>query len=439
MIQNWKFQRGDIFFTRFDNAIGSEQSGNRPAVVLQNDVGNFYSPTLIVATLTSKSAKKYTQPTHCLLVNDFLSVPSIVQAEQIFTIDKSRVLKFLGHLTPEEMNRVDDAVRASLALNPMGSIQRLPPIIRSTAAYAPPEVVDGKPPLYPYTPIKSSFEDAGSVEDMMLYTELEAAVHAMIQRLEYSFTFNPSLLTIPKRKQQVAEILKEAETYIWRMLYQIFQKAEANDLVRRNPVRLAEKMRASGTAKRKEAFTTAEVAHLMKVLPDDRMGLSIRLLLGTGMRMQELLALEPQFIEEDGSVIHIRQAVKVVKGTVSIGSPKSKDSIRDIPVPLNVRPCAIKLRDTTDQFIWESPKTGLPCNPTHFRDVFRKSLEEAGDVRLLTPHSCRHTYVSQMQALGVDIQSIVGHADTEMTEHYLHVQESIRQSAIQLFSEAFSA
>ena len=226
------------------------------------------------------------------------------------------------------------------------------------------------------------------------------------------------------------------------MLYQIFQKAEANDLVRRNPVRLAEKMRATGTAKRKEAFTTAEVAHLMKVLPDDRMGLSIRLLLGTGMRMQELLALEPQFIEEDGSVIHIRQAVKVVKGTVSIGSPKSKDSIRDIPVPLNIRPCAIKLRDTTDQFIWESPKTGLPCNPTHFRDVFRKSLEEAGDVRLLTPHSCRHTYVSQMQALGVDIQtiqSIVGHADTEMTEHYLHVQESIRQSAIQLFSEAFSA
>ena len=142
---------------------------------------------------------------------------AIVQAEQIFTVDKSRVLKYLGHLTPEEMNRVDDAVRASLALNPMGSIQRLPPIIRSTVAYAPPEVVDGKPPIYPYTPIKSSFEDAGSVEDMMLYTELEAAVHAMIQRLEYSFTFNPSLLTIPKRKQQVAEILKEAETYIWRI------------------------------------------------------------------------------------------------------------------------------------------------------------------------------------------------------------------------------
>ena len=83
------------------------------------------------------------------LLDCLAHLPSIVQAEQIFTVDKSRVLKFLGHLTPEEMNRVDDAVRASLALNPMGSIQRLPPIIRSTAAYAPPEVVNGKPPLYP--------------------------------------------------------------------------------------------------------------------------------------------------------------------------------------------------------------------------------------------------------------------------------------------------
>ena len=217
MTQNWKFQRGDIYFTRFDSSTGCEQSGNRPAVVLQNDVGNFYSPTLIVATLTSKITKKSSQPTHCLLENPILSRPSIVQAEQIFTIDKSRVLKFIGHLTPEEMSQVDDAVRTSLALNPMGSIQKLTPIIRSKAAYAPPEAVDGKPPVYPYTPIKSSFEGVGSVEEMMLYTELQSAVHAMIQRLEYSFTFNPCLLISPKRKQQVTEILEEAEKYIWRI------------------------------------------------------------------------------------------------------------------------------------------------------------------------------------------------------------------------------
>ena len=161
-----KFQRGDIYFVRLDNRTGSEQSGTRPAVILQNDVGNSCSPTLIVATLTSKTEKKATQPTHCLVEPEGLE-PSIVQAEQIFTIDKSRVKRFVGHLTPEEMGRVDDAVKISLALNPMGSIQKLKPIIRSTAAYAPPEVVDGKPPVYPYTPIKSDFEDAGTVEEML--------------------------------------------------------------------------------------------------------------------------------------------------------------------------------------------------------------------------------------------------------------------------------
>ena len=205
MESNWKFQRGDIYFVKLEAGVGSEQNGARPVVILQNDVGNIYSPTLIVAALTSKTDKKVTQATHCQVEEDGLK-PSIVQAEQIFTIDKSRVLKF-----------VDDAVKISLALNPMGSIQKLKPIIRSQAAYAPPEVVDGKPPIYPYTPIKSSFEDAGSVEEMMMYTELQSAVHAMIQRLEYSFTFNPTLLTIPKRKQQVAEILEEAEKYIWRI------------------------------------------------------------------------------------------------------------------------------------------------------------------------------------------------------------------------------
>lgn len=215
-----KFQRGDIYFVRLDNRTGSEQSGTRPAVILQNDVGNSCSPTLIVATLTSKTEKKAAQPTHCLVELEGLE-PSIVQAEQIFTIDKSRVKRFVGHLTPEEMGRVDDAVKISLALNPMGSIQKLKPIIRSTVAYAPPEVVDGKPPVYPYTPIKSDFEDAGTVEEMMLYTELQSAVHAMIQRLEYSFTFNPSLLTSPKRKKQVTEILTEAEKYIWRIKEEI--------------------------------------------------------------------------------------------------------------------------------------------------------------------------------------------------------------------------
>lgn len=225
------------------------------------------------------------------------------------------------------------------------------------------------------------------------------------------------------------------------MMYQIMNKAEANDLVRKNPVRFADKMRHNEPIKRKEAFTAEEVAVLLAQLPEDRIGYSIRLLLGTGMRTQELLALEPRHIELDGSVIHIRQAINMEKGTAVVGTPKSRDSYRDIPVPVNLRYCAIALRTTNKKYIWEAGKLDQPCNPSHFRNQFRKALEAIPEVRVLTPHSCRHTYVSQMQALGVDlatIQSIVGHADVDMTQHYLHVQESIRQEAITKFSDAFS-
>lgn len=224
------------------------------------------------------------------------------------------------------------------------------------------------------------------------------------------------------------------------MLYQIFHKAEANDLVRKNPVRFADKMRSTGPRQRKEAFTAEEVRLLMTQLPKDKMGISIRLMLGTGMRTQELLALEPRHIEEDGSVIHIRQAVNLVKGSVHVGVPKSRDSYRDIPVPSNLWWCAKELRNVDTKYIWEKRKRDTPCNPSNFRDEFKEAIAQIEGVRVLTPHSCRHTYVSQMQALGVDlatIQSIVGHADVDMTEHYLHVQAGIRQEAIKKFANAF--
>ena len=130
------------------------------------------------------------------------------------------------------------------------------------------------------------------------------------------------------------------------------------------------------------------------------------------------------------------------KGTATLGTPKSFDSYRSIPVPENLRCYAKLLRETPDKFIWESPrKPGMPCNPSTFRTQFQKAVKGVEGVRVLTPHSCRHTYVSQMQMLGVDlatIQSIVGHADVDMTKHYLHVQEPVKLAAIEKFSSAFS-
>ena len=224
------------------------------------------------------------------------------------------------------------------------------------------------------------------------------------------------------------------------MLYQIFQKAAANDLIVKNPVAFAEKMR-KGPKTAKEAFTADEVRILLRELPEDKIGWSIRLMLCTGMRTQELLALEPRHIAQDGSSIVIEQAVVMEKGTGVIGTPKSYDSYRTIPVPEIARYCARNLRATDKKFIWEVGKVDQPCNPSHFRTQFRKALEQIEGVRVLTPHCCRHTYVSQLVALGVDlktIQSIVGHADVDMTLYYAHAQESSRQDAIDRFSEAFT-
>lgn len=98
------------------------------------------------------------------------------------------------------------------------------------------------------------------------------------------------------------------------------------------------------------------------------------------------------------------------------------------------------LRNTKLKYIWETGKKDQPCNPSYFRDKFKATISEIESVRVLTPHSCRHTYVSQLKALGVDvatIQSIVGHAQVDMTQHYLHVQDSIRQDAINRFASAF--
>ena len=224
------------------------------------------------------------------------------------------------------------------------------------------------------------------------------------------------------------------------MLFQIFKMAVANDILVKNPVAHAEKIRRA-PPKPKEAFTADEVRRLIEELPQNKIGWSIRLMLATGMRAQELLALEPRHIAKDGSFINIAQAVVMEKGTAVIGPPKTNDSLRTVPVPEIARYCACNLRDTDKKFIWEAGKPDKPCNPSHFRKQFREALESLEGMRVLTPHCCRHTYVTQLLALGVDpktIQAMVGHADIDMTLYYAHAQESSKQDAIMRYSEAFS-
>jgi mRNA interferase MazF len=97
--------------------IGSEQGGNRPVLILQNDVGNRHSPTTIVAVITSRHTKSKL-PTHYWISDEGqtsgLKCESMVELEQIRTIDKKRLKKCIGYLDPQEMEAINQKIRISL-------------------------------------------------------------------------------------------------------------------------------------------------------------------------------------------------------------------------------------------------------------------------------------------------------------------------------------
>lgn len=117
MRENWVYRRGDIYCADLNPVVGSEQGGTRPVVVIQNDMGNKHSPTLIVAAVTTKIRKKEQMPTHYLMKeNAAFSEPSVVMLEQIRTIDKTRIQGYLGRATKNEMTGIDKALLVSVAL-----------------------------------------------------------------------------------------------------------------------------------------------------------------------------------------------------------------------------------------------------------------------------------------------------------------------------------
>lgn len=105
--------RGDVYYADLNPVKGSEQGGKRPVLVIQNNKGNRYSPTVIVAAITS-NIEKARLPTHIIIDSPILPDKSVVLLEQIRTIDKQRLGKFLGSLTDEEMRRIDDAISVSM-------------------------------------------------------------------------------------------------------------------------------------------------------------------------------------------------------------------------------------------------------------------------------------------------------------------------------------
>lgn len=111
-------KRGDIYYADLSPVVGSEQGGIRPVLIIQNDVGNKYSPTVIAAAITSQ-INKAKMPTHIELeARDYgLNKDSVILLEQIRTIDKKRLREKIGHLDSTLMATVNDALSISFGLS----------------------------------------------------------------------------------------------------------------------------------------------------------------------------------------------------------------------------------------------------------------------------------------------------------------------------------
>jgi len=111
-------KRGDMFYADLSPVVGSEQGGIRPVLIIQNDVGNKYSPTVIAAAITSQTGKNKL-PTHIEIEGEEcgLKANSIVLAEQIRTIDKSRLKEKIGHINDGEIiGKINNALGVSFGL-----------------------------------------------------------------------------------------------------------------------------------------------------------------------------------------------------------------------------------------------------------------------------------------------------------------------------------
>ena len=110
--------RGDIYYADLSPVVGSEQGGVRPVLIVQNDVGNRFSPTVIAAAITSQQSKAKL-PTHIPLTADTsgLSKDSVVLLEQVRTIDKKRLKEKMGSVDENAMNQIDNALSISFGLN----------------------------------------------------------------------------------------------------------------------------------------------------------------------------------------------------------------------------------------------------------------------------------------------------------------------------------
>ena len=135
-------KRGDIYYADLSPVVGSEQGGLRPVLIIQNDVGNRYSPTVIAAAITSRLSKTRL-PTHIDVYADRVGLvkDSVILLEQVRTLDKRRLKEKMGHLDEGLMSQVNRAIAVSVGLGDWQPTERAPQV----AAPSPTPTVTASP------------------------------------------------------------------------------------------------------------------------------------------------------------------------------------------------------------------------------------------------------------------------------------------------------
>ena len=228
------------------------------------------------------------------------------------------------------------------------------------------------------------------------------------------------------------------------MLIQIFDAAEANELIAHNPARKSKSIKNSNVTfeenveSKKDAFSDFEQKVIKENLDDNMIGHSIRLMLGTGIRTQELLALQREDISEDGLSLSITKAIKTVDGKPVLGPPKSKRGKRIIPIPESYKVDAIYMRNNSGTpYIWTSKRESGLFDVGSFRRRYYSALKKIPGVRSLSPHCCRHTYITNLEKRGVPMQQIArlaGHSQISTTDVYLHADIKTLSNAVSVLN-----
>lgn len=131
-----RIYKGDMFYADLTPVVGCEQGGIRPVLIIQNNIGNRHSPTVIVAAITSRTEKNYL-PTHIRLCSKQygLRQNSLVLLEQVRTVDRSRLREYIGHLNELQMQEVNEALAVSFGLDIKRNERQTEPMVMTLSSW----------------------------------------------------------------------------------------------------------------------------------------------------------------------------------------------------------------------------------------------------------------------------------------------------------------